>query len=196
MNAPLAPLRASVGESLRFFGYCFTTDPEQVDYRFHCHIPTGSVFPAQILLSPPTSVLRLVVHVTQPYPATRKPWLAEMAHRWNDKFAALGAIIYDMDRGSASYLTSVDLDGREATPDDVTRLLDASSFPLQAWDCAFSFVASEKVTPRQAVDAALLLQRVGTFADDPKDGMKALLKVEDGAASGGERGEPVNLFLI
>lgn len=190
-------LRRSVAAALNEFGYRYTVNAEETDFRFVVVIPTGARFRAQILLSPPCTVLRLFVYLTDKYPASLRDWVAELVHRLDEKTSVLGAFGFDYESGAAFFRYGVDFEGRSPSTREVTSALNAASYPLQLWELAASFTASApKVSPRQAVDAAMLVNGIGEFADEPQEALRLVLKAEAGGGRSSVNDTPPSLQLL
>jgi hypothetical protein len=144
------------------FGYDYLASPSANDIRFESVIEKGKpTWRSQILIDEEHELVRLFIFLTDEwYLAHRRLWVAELAARSSDALA-IGSIEFDWDTGSAHYRNSLDLRGTDTTPHAIgIRLLNPSAFTVRLWDRAYGCVSSPKITPKEALEAALIAMGV------------------------------------
>lgn len=178
---PEKDIAESVRSCLRGFGYPVAEHIAGIDFRFALVLPSRRSYRAQLVLAPPTRVVRFFAFLTDDfYPDGQRPWVTELVLRLDEKIGVLGGFGMQWDHGGIFYRAAVDFSGTTSVADGIERMLNATSFPLRVWEYAYGFLGTQGVSPGCAVDAALIAHECGEFAMAPREALKLVLKVERG----------------
>lgn len=168
----------SVIVALNEFGYSHAANDDQTEFRFDIVSKSGSIWHSAVRLTPGSSVVQLHVEVSRPYYAERREWVAELVHRIDEKIAVLGGFGFRYGSGTAFFRYGLDLRGQEIRSEAIERMLNSCSFAIEVFRSAFELIDLPRISPERAVDIALMLHDVGEMANDPKEALKAVLRVE------------------
>jgi hypothetical protein len=121
-------------------------------------------------------VVRLIIHCGMATAANRLTWSKELVRIFNNRVAILGFMAID-DDGATSYRSAADLRAADSILHSVGQLLNAAAFPLGIWEHSFGHLPDRKVSPTDAINAALISDDAYELTDVSQGTRRALISV-------------------